>query len=237
MNANQNMVRESTAFNDRHAARARVIPAKILPLKRAVKYAHQESADLMNESDDSLMVRVKRGDHQAFRLLADRYRNRIYRFIYRMLHNDEVAEDLTQETFLRVFKRANTYKPGSNFSIWLYTIAKNLTFNRVRDEKRQPLGVADSVDEHGWDYATKDTGPDPLEMSQREEIRRLVTWGVSQLPPKFKAAVVLRDIEGFEYEQIAKILRCPLGTVKSRVNRGRLRLRELIEDEAREYLD
>jgi len=237
LNANQNIARDSVSTDESHTPRARAIPAKILPLKRYVKHKHRESVDLMNESDDSLMVRVKRSDHQAFRILADRYRNRIYRFIYRMLHNEEVAEDLTQETFLRVFKRANTYKPGSNFSIWLYTIAKNLTFNRVRDEKRQPLGVADSVDEHGWDYATKDAGPDPLEMSQREEIRRLVSWGVSQLPSKFKAAVVLRDIEGFEYEQIAKILRCPLGTVKSRVNRGRLRLRELIEDEAREYLD
>jgi len=237
LNANQNTARDSVSSNDRPSSRVRAIPAKVLPLKRLLTNAHQEPIDLMNESDDSLMVRVKRNDHQAFRILADRYRNRIYRFIYRMLHNEEVAEDLTQETFLRVFKRANTYKPGSNFSIWLYTIAKNLTFNRVRDEKRQPLGVADSVDEHGWDYATKDAGPDPLEMSQREEIRRLVTWGVSQLPPKFKAAVVLRDIEGFEYEQIAKILRCPLGTVKSRVNRGRLRLRELIEHEAREYLE
>ena len=64
-----------------------------------------------------------------------------------------------------------------------------------------------------------------------------MAWGVAQLPTKFKSAVVLRDIEGFEYEQIARILSCPLGTVKSRVNRGRLRLRELIQDEAREYLD
>ncbi len=211
-------------------------PSRILALEKGCGLTYGATSDLMNESDDSLMVRVKRGDHRAFRILAERYRDRIFRFIYRMLHNEEVAEDLTQETFLRVFRRANTYKAGSNFSIWLYTIAKNLTFNRVRDEKRQPLGVADSVDERGWDLATKDPCPDPLEMSQRDEIRRLVAWGVAQLPPKFKSAVVLRDIEGFEYEQIAKILRCPLGTVKSRVNRGRLRLRELIQTEAREYL-
>ena len=143
-------------------------PSNVLSFKREHARVHETAVDLMNESDDGLMVRVKRGDHKAFRILADRYRTRIFRFIFRMLHNDEVAEDLTQETFLRVFKRANTYKPGSNFSIWLYTIAKNLTFNRVRDEKRQPLGVADSVDERGWDLATTDPGPDPLEMSQRE---------------------------------------------------------------------
>jgi RNA polymerase sigma-70 factor (ECF subfamily) len=209
----------------------------LLRLTGQLWHKKERATDLMNESDDGLMVRVKRGDHQAFRILADRYRAKIFRFIYRMLHNEEVAEDLAQETFLRVFRRANTYKPGSNFSIWLYTIAKNLTFNRVRDEKRQPLGLADSVDQKGWDTATQDHGADPLEMSQRAEIRRLVDRGVAQLPPKFRAAVVLRDIEGFEYEQIAKILRCPLGTVKSRVNRGRLRLRELIWDQARDYLD
>lgn len=223
----------------KHAAQ-RMGSAAIKPILRLTEHIghkKERATDLMNESDDGLMVRVKRGDHQAFRILADRYRAKIFRFIYRMLHNEEVAEDLAQETFLRVFRRANTYKPGSNFSIWLYTIAKNLTFNRVRDEKRQPLGLADSVDQKGWDTATKDHGADPLEMSQRAEIKRLVDWGVAQLPPKFKAAVVLRDIEGFEYEQIAKILRCPLGTVKSRVNRGRLRLRELIWDEARDYLD
>ncbi len=197
----------------------------------------KQAVDIMNESDDGLMVRVKRDDHRAFRILAERYRSKIFRFIYRMLHNEEIAEDLAQETFLRVYRRASTYKPGSNFSIWLYTIAKNLTFNRVRDEKRQPLGLVDSVDQKGWDIATRDHDADPLEMSQRAEIRSLVNWGVAQLPPKFKAAVVLRDIEGFEYEQIAKILGCPLGTVKSRVNRGRLRLRELIWEKAREYLD
>lgn len=222
-----------TDGGERYAASG---PSRILALEKGCELTYGATSDLMNESDDSLMVRVKRGDHRAFRILAERYRDRIFRFIYRMLHNEEVAEDLTQETFLRVFRRANTYKAGSNFSIWLYTIAKNLTFNRVRDEKRQPLGVADSVDERGWDLATKDPSPDPLEMSQRDEIRRLVAWGVAQLPPKFKSAVVLRDIEGFEYEQIARILRCPLGTVKSRVNRGRLRLRELIQTEAREYL-
>lgn len=202
--------------------------------------SHREDEDaavLAEDSDDSLMVRVKRGDHGAFRVLAERYRTRVFRFIYKMLHDEEVAEDLAQETFLRVFKRANTYKPGSNFSIWLYTIAKNLTFNRVRDEKRQPLGLADQVDPRYWDVATTDVGPDPLEMSQREEIRRTVNSGLAQLPPKFKAAVILRDIEGFEYEQIAKILRCPLGTVKSRVNRGRLRLRDLIKDRIHEYLE
>lgn len=209
---------------------------RIVPLRGSHR-EEQDPAVLMEDSDDSLMVRVKRGDHGAFRMLAERYRARVFRFIYKMLHDEEVAEDLAQETFLRVFKRANTYKPGSNFSIWLYTIAKNLTFNRVRDEKRQPLGLAEQVDQRYWDMATTDAGPDPLEMSQREEIRRTVNQGLAQLPPKFKAAVILRDIEGFEYEQIAKILRCPLGTVKSRVNRGRLRLRDLIKDRIHEYLE
>jgi len=220
------------------AAGVSAVAQPALRLEGSYSSALKEQAiDIMNESDDGLMVRVKRGDHKSFRILAERYRSKIYRFIYRMLHNEEIAEDLTQETFLRVYRRASTYKPGSNFSIWLYTIAKNLTFNRVRDEKRQPLGLVDSVDQKGWDIATRDHDADPLEMSQRAEIRSLVNWGVAQLPPKFKAAVVLRDIEGFEYEQIARILRCPLGTVKSRVNRGRLRLRELIWDKAREYLD
>lgn len=204
---------------------------------RATARVGEDASVLTEDSDDSLMVRVKRGDHQAFKVLADRYRARVFRFIYRMLHDEDVAEDLAQETFLRVYRRASTYKPGSNFSIWLYTIAKNLTFNRVRDEKRQPLGLAEQVDHYYWEHATTDSGPDPLEMSQREEIRRAVNEGLAQLPPKFKAAVILRDIEGFEYEQIAKILRCPLGTVKSRVNRGRLRLRELIKDKIQEYLE
>jgi len=83
----------------------------------------EQAIDIMNESDDGLMVRVKRGDHRAFRILAERYRSKIFRFIHRMLHNEEIAEDLAQETFLRVYRRASTYKPGSNFSIWLYTIA------------------------------------------------------------------------------------------------------------------
>jgi RNA polymerase sigma-70 factor (ECF subfamily) len=190
----------------------------------------------MQAEDDALMTRVQDGDEQAFTALVDRYKDRIVNFVYRMVGQYQTAEDLAQETFVRVYTRRDSYRPGSTFSVWLYTIARNLTLNYIRDMGRRSTVWPDRSAED-YEGLIGDVGAlDPLEELQRAQLSEGVSRAIADLPDKFKEVIVLRDINGLEYQEIAKVLHCPLGTVKSRVNRARLRLKELLEPTLEEYL-
>jgi RNA polymerase sigma-70 factor (ECF subfamily) len=186
--------------------------------------------------DDALMRRVQTGDQEAFTALVDRYKDRVLNFVYRMVGQYQTAEDLAQETFVRVYTRRDSYRPGSTFSVWLYTIARNLTLNYIRDMGRRATVWPERAAEDYEGLVGDADAADPLEELQRTELSEKVGRAVSVLPDKFREVILLRDISGLEYQQIAKILRCPLGTVKSRVNRARLRLKELLEPDLEDYV-
>ena len=199
----------------------------------AVQVSDIESGvlDELTLSDEALFVRVQREDARAFEVIVGRYRTRLYNCVYRMVHNMECAEDLVQETFLRVYRNRHNYKAISNLSTWIYTIALNLARSELRKRKRRQFfslnaSPHENSTRDGIDLPDKNAGPgDHLEQN---ELGRAIQHAIDQLPEKYKSVIVLRDIEELSYEQIGEILRCPTGTVKSRVNRGRLRLQEML---------
>lgn len=190
--------------------------------------------DSPNPTDEVLMAQVKEGKDAAFQELVGRYKNRIVGFVYRTVNNRELAEDIAQEAFLRVFTKSHTFRDGARFSPWLYRIATNLAINELRRRKRvrfisleQPLRTQ-SGDELVRDVEDVD-GRTPLALAEQQEMRQEIAKAIADLPIKYRVAFVLRDIQGHSYDAIAEMVGVPLGTIKSRVNRARGRFRVLMQ--------
>jgi RNA polymerase sigma-70 factor (ECF subfamily) len=185
-------------------------------------------------TDEELIARFHNGDAYAFDLLVRRYKDPLLNFTYRFLGDLVEAEDIVQETFYRVYKNKHYYKEVAKFSTWIYTIAGNLAKTELRRRKRRKVFSI-----HKETAAEKELELPDLQSDPEKEVNTLVTEKIIQraitsLPEKFRQVIVLRDIQGFSYEEISSIIKVPLGTVKSRVNRARLKLQEdlsfLLED-------
>jgi RNA polymerase sigma-70 factor (ECF subfamily) len=179
-----------------------------------------------NISDEQLIARFQLGDVQAYDILVRRYKDQLLNFVFRFVGNRSDAEDIVQETFLRVYRNKHMYKEIAKFSTWVYTIAGNLAKTELRRRKRHKIfSVSNFVnDERDFDIPDHDHSPEKKVDSSIQE--NIIQKAIEKLPIKFKEVIVLRDIQGFAYEEISQILNIPLGTVKSRVNRGRLKLQE-----------
>jgi RNA polymerase sigma-70 factor (ECF subfamily) len=182
-------------------------------------------------SDHALLEATRVGDEDAFALLVSRYRNQITSYIYRMTSDYDGAVDLAQETFVRVYRAADRYQTSYAFSTYIYRIATNLAISELRKRKRRKL-----VSLTGF-FQTKD-GREPQEFNPPDEKplpdtelvdseRRIaVQRAISTLPEKYRAPLILRDVEGKTYDEISRILQTSEGTVKSRISRARGFLRE-----------
>jgi RNA polymerase sigma-70 factor (ECF subfamily) len=177
-------------------------------------------------SDEQLIAKFQLGDLQAYDILVRRYKDQLLNFVYRFVGNRTDAEDIVQETFLRVYKNKHMYKEIAKFSTWVYTIAGNLAKTELRRRKRHKIfSVSNFVNEEkDYDIPDHDHSPEKKVDSAIQE--GIIQKAIEKLPAKFKEVIILRDIQGFAYEEISQILNIPLGTVKSRVNRGRLKLQE-----------
>mgnify|MGYP003978871527 CR=1 FL=1 len=190
--------------------------------------------DPSRASDEAVFEQVKRDEFSAFDVIVSRYKGRLYNCVYRMVHSSEMAEDLVQETFLRVFNNRHRYQATSNFSTWIYTIALNLARSELRKRKRRQFFSINSSTSKNNDERTNegidlpDHSFSPEEDLAHSEMGRSIQKAIDQLPVKYRTVIVLRDIQELSYEQISDILECPTGTVKSRVNRARLRLQEML---------
>jgi len=185
-----------------------------------------EEAKKVSVTDEQLIARFQVGDVQAFDILVRRYKDQLLNFIYRFVGNRSDAEDIVQETFLRVYKNKHYYKEIAKFSTWVYTIAGNLAKTELRRRKRHKIfSVSNFVnEERDYDIPDREHSPEKKVDSSIQE--NIIQKAIGKLPTKFKEVIILRDIQGFAYEEISQILNIPLGTVKSRVNRGRLKLQE-----------
>jgi RNA polymerase sigma-70 factor (ECF subfamily) len=184
------------------------------------------------ESDEQLMLRVGQGDKGAFDEIVRRYTRRMVNLSYQIVADRDLAEDIAQETFLRAYKSASRYRQISKFSTWLYTIAINLCRNELRRRKFKMLSLEGMAERDDDDKLRVDIADEKLKPDldfERKEIGRLVREAVAKLPEKFKTPLVLRDIQELSYEEIGEILNLPEGTVKSRINRGRLRVKEILK--------
>ncbi|MFC1628098.1 RNA polymerase sigma factor [Gemmatimonadota bacterium] len=186
-----------------------------------------EQAELPLLSDEALLSSSLDGNLVAFDLLVDRYYDRIYGYLYRFLKDSAMAEDLLQETFLRVWKKRGEFRNIASFSTWIYTIAGNLARSEWRRRKRWRMlriGPSDNDDEPDYDLPDESAIPDRV-VENRLAAAELIDE-VAKLPERYRQVVILRDIQEMSYEEIAGIVQIPVGTVKSRLNRGRLILQE-----------
>jgi RNA polymerase sigma-70 factor (ECF subfamily) len=186
-------------------------------------------------SDHALLEATRTGDDEAFAELVGRYRNQITNYIYRMTNDYDGAVDLAQETFVRVFRAADRYQTTYAFSTYIYRIATNLAISELRKRKRRRL-----VSLTGFFQSREDAGEprefDPVDASPLQdttmvdvERRSAVARAITTLPEKYRAPLVLRDVEGKSYEEIARILQTNVGTVKSRISRARAFLRDKLK--------
>jgi RNA polymerase sigma-70 factor (ECF subfamily) len=188
------------------------------------------SRSVEEASDHDLLAAIRDGDELAFQEIVRRYRNPITNFVYRMLDDYERSVELAQETFIRIYTSASRYEATYSFSTYIYRIASNLAISELRQRKRRKLVSLFSTftDDRGEtiEIDLPDASPLQDESLIDNERRQAVGRAISSLPVKYRAAVVLRDIEGLSYERIAETLNLSEGTVKSRINRARNLLKE-----------
>jgi len=178
------------------------------------------------------MARVAEEDERAFPELVRRYQGRVINLVSRVLNDRECADDLAQEVFVRVFVHRRNYRRGSKFSTWLFTIAANLAKNEIRRRvRRRNWFSLDALQELLKDSASQLADPTEGRESrmEREQLQEAVGRAIATVPEKYRVALVLRDIEGLAYEEIALVLGVPGGTVRSRINRARGMLKRKIQ--------
>lgn len=183
--------------------------------------------------EEALIIGLRQGAEQAYETLLQRYQHPVYNLVYRLMNDPADASDVVQEVFLKIFRNIGHFRSGSTLKTWIYRIAVNEAHNHRRwfsRHQRPEIGFAVGEDSSGPHEETfADPGRSPFELTLNEETRVLVEEALAKLNPKFRAAVVLRDIEDLSYEEIAAVLEVSLGTVKSRILRGREALRKILE--------
>lgn len=180
------------------------------------------------ESDIELMTRAKSGDDSAFTDLMRRHYKGLVNYIYRFTNNRETSEDLAQEVFLRVYRSAKTYKPQAKFSTWLYKIATNLCFTNVKAKRREHIVSLDEMQENTGDI--KDSKSENADhVIYRKQIKEAIFKALESLPEKERVSIILCKYEELPYEEVAEVLGCTVGAVKTYVYRGRMRLIEKLK--------
>ena len=195
---------------------------------QAIELSGSRSVEAAN--DHELLAAIRDGDEAAFQEIVRRYRNPITNFVYRMIDDYERAVELAQETFIRVYTSASRYQANYSFSTYIYRIATNLAISELRRRKRRKVVSLFSPftndDGEAIEIDPPDANPLQDEALIERERRTAVARAITSLPEKYRAAIVLRDVEGLSYERIAEVLNLSEGTVKSRINRARNLLKE-----------
>jgi RNA polymerase sigma-70 factor (ECF subfamily) len=177
--------------------------------------------------DFRLMRAIQNGDMVAFNELVDRYKDRLLNVIGRMLSSREEAEDIVQETFVRVYQHRQSFNFQHCLSTWIYTIGLNLARNELRKRKKFKHYDITEMQGNEAEFA--------VEMKLPSRLPEVLSSAIDGLPEKYRTAFLLRDVQELPYEEVAKVLNVPLGTVKSRVNRARMMLREKLKPRVEEY--
>ena len=187
---------------------------------------------LVQMSDEDLMEQFQLGTVEAFNILVDKYSERLTHYLYGFLGDAKRCEDLLQETFLRVYRNRHSYQRIAKFSTWLYTIAGNLARSEYRKRKRRRMYSLQSVNRDNEEYELQlpDETFRPDNHAESTIQDKYIQDALNEIPESFREVVVLRDVQQLAYEEIAEITGLPMGTVKSRINRGRSKLQILLKD-------
>jgi RNA polymerase sigma-70 factor, ECF subfamily len=192
--------------------------------------------DLRNLPDADVAALAKEGREPAFRELVRRYERPVFSLIFRMVRDRETAEDLAQDTFIKVLNNIDRYRPEFKLSSWLFKIANNVTIDHLR--KRQLATVSLDGSPHAQTAAeaqatsldVESRGESALEAMESRELGSAIELAIAKLRPEYRSCILLRHVEGRSYEEIAATLDLPLGTVKTYIHRARHELREALED-------
>lgn len=185
----------------------------------------------MSYNEKALLVKAKNGDLAAFEKLIENYQKKVYNIVYRMIGNPDDASELTQEVFIRVFRSIRNFKEESQFSTWIYKIATNICLDEFRKQKKHKVISLDEEiksDEGEMKRQIEDNKPQPDIIAERNELKKTVRNAILALPDEYRIVIIMRDIKGLSYEEIAQITKCPEGTVKSRINRARKALKTIL---------
>jgi RNA polymerase sigma-70 factor (ECF subfamily) len=198
------------------------------PTKEPMAYqtlAQPADVPLQAKNDDVLIILVHQGEHGAFRVLVERHQERIRNLIYSIFHEPEIVDDIAQEVFIKAYEALPHFRFQSSFYTWLYRIAVNKSRDELRKRKVRRLFSLQTL----LESSDKDLSSKIVVEPRDDELQELVAAGLQSLPDKYRIAITLKDIDGLSYEEIAEIMECEIGTVKSRLSRGRAMLRKVLE--------
>ena len=189
---------------------------------------------LIQATDHDLIALAASGSEKAYRELLDRYQRPVFSLIYRMVRDREKAEDLAQETFVKVFNHIDSFNPKYKFSSWIFKIASNLTIDAIRKKDLETVSLdgsrnastPDEIDATRITVESRDENPE--EFLEAKELGEEIERAIGELRADYRTAILLRHVEGRPYEEIAEIMGVPLGTVKTYIHRARAELRETL---------
>ena len=190
---------------------------------------------LATATDQEVVRLARKGYERAYRELVRRYQRPIFSLIYRMVRDRERAEDLAQETFVKVLNALESYRPEYKFSSWIFKIANNAAIDHLRRKELDTLsldGAPDAVTSErrqGTSLQIADQSESPLQELEARELGEVIERAIAQLRPEYRSCILLRHVQGYAYEEISDMLNLPLGTVKTYIHRARSELRTLLE--------
>ena len=178
--------------------------------------------------EDALIAAARKGDARAFNQLVILYQGLAYNVAYRILNDPDAAADATQDAFLSAFRAMGKFRGGS-FKSWLLRIVTNACYDQLRVKQRRPTSSLDNLPvEADHTYYLEDTSELPDEFVERQELNHVIQAGIGQLPVDQRTVLVLSDVQGLSYQEVAQVLGISLGTVKSRLSRGRAKVRDFL---------
>ena len=187
----------------------------------------------LNElTDEELILEFQQNSTiRAYEILVQRYKNPLINYVFRFLGDYEACVDIVQETFIKVFRYKDSYSSIAKFSTWIYTIAGNLARTEYQRRKRRKIFSINSYgDEKDETYEIPDESYNPERITDSGIKEKIIQDALEKISKAYREVVILRDIQGLSYEEISEITNMPVGTVKSRINRGRAQLQELLKD-------
>ena len=182
-------------------------------------------------TDEQLIKDFQNGNEVAFTRLVNRYKDRIYNFIHKYVHDMDLAQDLTQDTFLKLYTHKNTYREIAKFSTWLYTIALNLARTELRKKKRRKTYAVSDLSTKDREFIlSSDSNVIKDSTAEKNDLSLIMNACLKQLSEEFKTMIIFRDFQELSYDVISKIMDIPIGTLKTRINRGKFKLLKLLKE-------